>query len=397
MIENFLLLIYLLIIGPKLLFDRIWKGKKHPGILQRLGFRLPLLGKPLIWIHAVSVGEVKAALPLFTLLKESNPNATFLITTTTATGQVEAKRSLSKADAFGYLPIDFTWVVTRWVKRLNPEHFILVESDFWPNLIQALKKNGTKISLVSGKISERSTRRFRLFPLLANRLFSQFDHICVQNREHYQRFASLIKDQVRLSTTGNIKFDLEKEMDSDSLEKEAICISCTHKKEEEMILDALEGVKRSIFLAPRHPERFSEVADLLNSKQIPFSRYGEKRKAKVILVDQMGVLAECYNQSALAILGGSFVDDVGGHNVLEPCLYGCPVIFGPYMWGQTELAKRALKAQAGVQVEMKDLRKTVLQFFGSEEMRESMRLGAKKTAKEGRGAALRTFEVITNY
>jgi len=189
---NILILLYLIVIAPKLLWDRISKGKRHPALLQRLGFRVPAANRPVIWIHAVSVGEVKAAQPLFRALKEKEPTSFFLITTTSATGQAEAKRSLPEADAFAYLPVDLTWVVRRFVQKLRPTIFILVESDFWLNLLTALKAQGTKIVLVSGKMSERSARRFTRFSLFSKKLFSHFDHLCVQNEDHYRRFLPLV-------------------------------------------------------------------------------------------------------------------------------------------------------------------------------------------------------------
>ena len=167
---NLLILLYLLLIAPKILFDRVMRGKRHPGFLQRLGFQIPRTDKPVIWIHAVSVGEVKAAQPLFKQLKQNHPHSFFLLTTTTATGQAEAKRSIPQADAFAYLPLDLSWVVRKWVRTLNPRHFILIESDFWPNLLAALKKNGTQIDLVSGKLSARSAKRFQTLSRFSRKL-----------------------------------------------------------------------------------------------------------------------------------------------------------------------------------------------------------------------------------
>ncbi|MBX7065868.1 MAG: hypothetical protein K1X28_01435 [Parachlamydiales bacterium] len=385
-------MLYFVLMAPKIILDRL-KGKRHPDLLQRLGFGLPKPDRPVIWIHGVSVGEIKAAGPLFKALKTND--RFFFVTATTATGLAEARRSLSQADAFAYLPIDFTWVVRKFVKTLKPSHFILIESDFWPNLLKELKKHGTILSLVSGKMSERSAKRFRLFAHLSKRLFSLFDHLCVQNEEHYQRFLPFA-DQARLKITGNLKLDIKPQPVTQKLELSdpVITISCTHAPEEEMILNALSSGPWTLLIAPRHPERFDEVAALFEKKQIPFSRWSQNKTGKLILVDAMGQLPICYAHSRLAILGGSFIDGIGGHNVLEPCLYGTPVFFGPYMQTQKEFVKRVLEAKAGQQLPIGDLRRMVDQFFSDIGMEQSMRQATKHSIEAGRGATQRTLEAL---
>lgn len=400
---NALIFLYLLLIAPKLLFDRLKKGKKHPELLQRLGFKVPQVPNPAIWIHAVSVGEVKAAQPLFLALKKAHPNSFFLITTTSATGQAEAKRSLPTAHAFAYLPIDLSWVVKRWVKKVNPIQFILIESDFWPNLLKTLKKNGTKITLVSGKMSERSAKRFRFFLPFAKRLFAHFNALCVQNEDHYQRFFPLVPDPKRLHITGNLKLDIEAApIQPISLPLPTITVSCTHPSEEESLLNVLLGGPWLILLAPRHPERFQEVAQMLTTKKIPFSRWNDPKKTgPLILVDAMGQLPICYASSKLAILGGSYVTHIGGHNILEPCLYGAPVLFGPYTFGQKELVKKVEEAQAGHTVPLSELRSFVEKFFANTTLEMKMKAGAIQVIKSGRGATLKTLPflkaLVDNY
>lgn len=389
---NVFLFFYLIVLAPKLLIDRL-KGKRHPDFLQRLGLNLPKPDRPVIWIHAVSVGEVKATQPLFEAL--NTKEFFFLITTTTATGQAEAKRTLARADAFAYLPIDFSWVVKKFVKIFNPKQFILVESDFWPNLLSELKKNKTVISLVSGKMSKRSQKRFGWVSRFSKRLFSLFDHICVQNEEYYQRFLPFVNPS-KLHITGNLKLDLKPVQvpKISGLSPRTITIGCTHEQEEALIIEALRGGDWTIFLAPRHPERFEEVAQLLYKKQIPFTRWSQNPKGKLILVDAMGQLPICYTSSRLAILGGSFIEGIGGHNVLEPLLYQTPVLFGPHMENQREIAKIALSANAGMQICLPELRKTVEQFFHSVLLEKKMCKGAAECLKAVGGATQRTVAVI---
>jgi 3-deoxy-D-manno-octulosonic-acid transferase len=375
-------------------WDRFFRGKRHPHFLQRLAFGLPRLDET-IWIHAVSVGEVKASVPFFRLLKARFPNRSFCITTTTATGFAEAKRSFLDADLVLYSPLDFSFVVRRFVQKLSPKLFICVESDFWPNLLSQIKSCGGKTIVVSGKLSEKSFSRWLCFRSLAKRFFGSIDLFCVQNEEHAFRFSKLVPDPSKIKVTGNLKFDMEKVWVPVSPIRPFLTISCTHPSEEEALLDQLKNHSYPIFLAPRHPERFESVADLLKKKQIPFDRWNEELRfdQSLILVDRMGVLPRCYAQSFLAIVGGSFVPLVGGHNVVEPCLYGCPSLFGPYTFGQKELVDKVLKAGAGVQVCLSKVRETV------QKMEETSSVFSEKSLQmvsEMRGVSERTLqEVLT--
>lgn len=379
MLVDFFLFFYLLALLPKLFLQ------KRLYLFDRLFGSVPSLrGDSTIWIHAVSVGEIKAAQPLYKALRKRHPNASFLITTTTLTGQLEAKRLFPTADACRFLPLDFSWNVRRWAKKLRPKFFFLIESDIWPNLLLELQKVGAKTILVSGKMSDRSFQRFLFLSRLSKRLFDRFTLICVQNKEHYARFFSLISDPSKLHITGNLKFDLEPaEIDLSfwrqklNLPPEVIVLSCTHAPEEELILEELPLDRYFLILVPRHPERFETVAALLTRKKIPFFRWSkpEERRGgeRVLLVDAMGQLPIIYSLSRLAIVAGSYTDKVGGHNVLEPALYGIPVFFGPYMSQQSELASYILKVNAGKQVPLAELRSSVGHFFDSPQLEFSLR------------------------
>lgn len=408
MISSALLFLYLIAMAPKFLYERL-KGKRHPGFSQRIGFSLPeSSSKPVIWIHAISVGEIKATQPFFRELRKKYPSSFFLITTITETGLMEAKRSLPEADAFAYHPLDFKWIVKRWISHFKPALFILIESDFWPNLLSELKKSGSKVLLVSGKLSERSARRFKRFSVFTKKLFSHFDLLCVQNEEHKERFLPLLKDHNRIHITGNLKLDIEPQrVDQIHWQEKLqflpkqpiITISCTHAPEEEMLLDALVQEKITIFLAPRHPERFEEIAQLLAKKKIPFLRWSEldgkqtpfPNQCFVILVNAMGQLPICYTFSSLAIVAGSYIDKIGGHNVLEPCLYGTPVFFGPHMHSQGEFATRVLEAKAGLQVPLEKLREAIHIFLNDSHLEISMRSNAKRLISTSRGTTYRTL------
>jgi 3-deoxy-D-manno-octulosonic-acid transferase len=290
----------------------------------------PSIHRP-IWIHAVSVGEVKAARPLVERLQ-----GPLLVTTTTETGLAEAKRLL-KADAYARLPLDTSWNMRRWMKAIDPKALLLIESDLWPNL---LRSTSAPIALLSGKMSERSFARFSLFPHLTRRLFSSIDLFCLQSEEMKNRFAPFVPFD-KIHVTGNLKLDQEPEKGPLpswlSSIGPAFTLSCTHEGEEKLLLEELlpRFPRHTFFVAPRHPHRFDAVAKLY-----PFTRFSEQKASRLILVDAIGQLSLCYRLSDAAILGGSFFPGVGGHNLFEPLLYGTPVFYGHHIQSQIDLAHR---------------------------------------------------------
>jgi len=345
---------------PKIL----WR-KRGRVFWQRLTAKPPRFQGPVVWIHAVSLGEIKSAKGLLGKIRAQYPHTSILVTTGTSVGLDEARRSLSEAQAICFMPFDFSWVMQRWAKALKPSLVLLVESDFWMQHLSYAKKAGAKIVLVSGKISEKSARRFALFPFFSKRMFALFDHLIVQNEEYRLRFAPFSR---RLSIGGNLKLSASVERKNvQRLNPElSIALVSTHAPEEEELLDALKSVEGMIFLAPRHPERFDLVAKILEEKGIAYSRWSQHGPMipgkRVVLVDAMGQLSTIYALSDVAIVAGSFASNIGGHNVLEPCLYGLPVFFGPSIHGQKELAATVQQAGAGKQVVADALPKEIRLF-----------------------------------
>lgn len=367
-----------LIAIPKLLYNLFVHKKYRSNFLARLGIGYPSIrkGKPLVWIHAISVGEVKAVASLARAIKQSYPDIQLLISSVTETGHEEAKRSISFADYHVYLPFDFYFVMRRIIKKVSPRLVILCESDFWLNFLYLAKKYGASLSLVNGKLSEASMKRFQKVSVFSRLLFGLFDIACIQNVLYQERFIKVGIPPKRVFVTGNLKFDDDYPQLSSKEIKEwreklginlgqiVLTIGSTHYPEENSILDVLQGIWRKIpslkvILVPRHPERFKEVADLLEKKHIDFIHFTDinqrSGKEKVILVDAMGLLRMCYQLSDIAIIGGSFTLRVGGHNILEPCWYGKPILFGPYMHAQIELVNLVHQYEAGIQLDLQEL------------------------------------------
>ena len=218
------------------------------------------------------MGETRAAASLYQALRKAYPETPFVVSTTTETGQAEAKRSLPNADAYFYLPLDITWIVAKLVRRLQPAVLILVEGDIWPNLLNAAKKQGVKLFLVNGKISEKSTKRFGYFPAFTKNLFSLFDILCVQTKVYKERFVQIGAPAEKIFVTGNLKYDAKfPELTYGPRRVEAraqiqpqdrvITIGSTHDPEEDQLPRALADIPNlKILLVPRHPERFEALA-----------------------------------------------------------------------------------------------------------------------------------------
>jgi 3-deoxy-D-manno-octulosonic-acid transferase len=407
MIYDLFLTLYAIGMAPKI-FWQVWRRKKKvPALKDRFGILPPTIAKGegrRIWIHAVSLGEVKAALPLVKELRAQEPHASILLTTSTTTGYEEACRTMGEADLIRYLPLDFSWTMRRWVQSFRPHQLIFVEGDIWPNLLREARRAGAQIALVSGKISEKSANRFRYFPRLSRHLFGSLDLLCVQNEEHRNRFASFVSRPIHIA--GNLKLDLQPvSVDAESVRQrfslspsqKAVTISCTHAPEEKELLYALRPLWSHIpdlvlFLAPRHPERFEEIAALLRHFKIPFCRWSESRSQEpVVLVDAMGQLPLCYSVSNLAIVAGSFSSHSGGHNVIEPCLYGCPVLFGPHTQAQKEFVRIVQTAGVGKEVAEDQIAAAVHEWLESP---ASLRINALRLIEKNRGSARRTVEML---
>lgn len=412
------LFLYSCFVFPKLLYLLIFHKKYRSSLLQRFGCRFPQINKgtrPLIWIHAVSVGETKAVAPLAKLLKNGTFNPIILISSTTETGHAEAIRALPFADYHVYMPFDFNWIIRSIVQTISPDLVILCESDFWLNFLTESKKSGAQVALVNGKISERSLNRFKAVPFFVSALFSKIDIFCIQNEYYKKRFEQLGIPTDKLQVTGNIKFDdphtklnfVELANFKQKLRigegELVIVVGSTHDPEEKMVLTLLPKFwehfpNLKVIIVPRHPERFNEVDTLLansNIKAIRFSKIVESTpSAQVILIDAMGLLRQCYQVADVAIVGGSFTSRVGGHNILEPGWYGVPVVYGPYMQAQPELVELSKQYGSGIQVEENQLINALLKLLQDPSEREKLGAAGKKLVQEAQGATQKTFDVL---
>lgn len=415
---EFLLVLLAIISIPKIVKGYFKHGKYKESFPRRFGKDFPSIKKgsrKCIWIHAVSVGETKAIVPLAQTIKNNDPDCIIIVSTITETAQAEAKKSLPFVDHHVYLPFDFGWVVRPIIKKVNPDLVLLCETDFWYNFLDAAKENGASVVLVNGKVSEKSQQRFQKYSFLSEKIFYLIDLFCIQSEIYARRFEDLGVPKNKIYITGNIKLDFPvKHMEETELRswkdklglkdnEHLIVAGSTHDPEEKEILNSMKAVWRDhptlkLMIVPRHPERFNEVASILNSANVEFQRYTtldpKNGDAKVILMDSMGLLRSAYQCCTLAIVAGSYTPKVGGHNILEPCWYGKPVIHGPQMWSQPELVELMKDYQAGLKVEISDLSSTLQRLLNDSAERSRLGSAGLKLVEESRGATARTWEKI---
>jgi len=415
---NCALLIYALFVAPKIIFDYLIKGKYRDSFFQKLGFGVPTIDKEdrfLIWVHAVSMGETKAVTSLVRSLKKEYSNPLIIVSSMTETGHIEAKKVLSCADYHLYLPFDLSWIIRPIISRIAPDLVILSESDFWYNFLDSAKKRGAKIALVNGKMSKKSAFRYSLVKSFSKRLFSLFDVLCIQSDHYLSRFQSVGVEDDKIVITGNLKLDDEyPHVPKDELtpwkgklgidpSDKVVVIGSTHAPEERRLLEKFESIwvkypNLKVVLVPRHPERFDSVAAILEGMNVPFVRLSTIHKKqgdeKVILIDAMGLLRQCYQFADLAIVAGSFTDKVGGHNIVEPCYYGVPVLFGPHMETQPDLLKLVKTFEAGLQVKEEEVAAKVAALLGDDVQRIKLGQAGLTLVNNAQGATGRTLEAL---
>ena len=415
------LLMWLVFIAflPKAIYQAISQKKYRKSTSRRFGFQFPKVERkgsgPIFWVHAVSVGETQAIASFVKRIKREISDATFVISSVTETAHETAKRALPDADYHVFLPFDFYFSVKHTLSLANPDVVILCETDFWWRFLYEAKKLGAVAMLVNGKISERSCNNFKRAGFFAKRLFGLIDFYCLQSEEYKKRFLSLGVPASKIKVTGNIKGDVQfSSLQKDEIQrlKESLgfakddlvlVVGSTHDPEELLILQELKPLLEKyahfkLVIVPRHPNRFSEVANLIANSGLENSSWtklesGLKSSPKVVLVDAMGALIKCYQIADLAIVAGSFTERVGGHNILEPCYFGVPTLCGPYMHTQQQLLDTAHHFGAIVQVDEKNLQKTVDELIANPQKRKDIGQKGLVMMTTLRGATDRTIDM----
>jgi len=365
-------LLYTLVLAlllPLILLRLAWRGHRQPEYLrhvaERFGFYSDSRGdsRPVIWLHAVSVGETRAAAPLVDALLQEYPNHRLLLTHMTPTGRATGRELFGDRLQQAYLPYDYPFAVHRFLRHFRPVAGLLLETELWPNLIAAGKKSRLPLLLVNARLSEKSARRYARFPRLTAESLKGLAAVAAQTEEDAARLATLGAPPP--AVVGNLKFDIPPPAEMLQKGKElralfgenrpVLLLASTRDGEEAMLLKALAASARNFLtvLVPRHPQRFDDVARLLEEHGIPFLRRSHPRpvpaEIQVVLGDSMGEMFAYYAACDVAFVGGSLLP-FGGQNLIEPCSVGVPVLIGPHTFNFTQASELAVSAGAAERV-----------------------------------------------
>jgi 3-deoxy-D-manno-octulosonic-acid transferase len=421
---SFLTLVLFIVVSPYFLYQAL-RHKKYVGSLrQRLGY-LPITfnidGEPSIWIHAVSVGEVLTARALASELKTRYPRLRLFMSTTTIAGQQVAQRNLQHVDAVFYFPFDWAFIVRRTLNIVNPRLFVMMETEIWPNLLRLCRARGVKTVVINGRISSRSYPRYRSVRPFFKRVLNDVDRFCMQGEESARRLMRLGADPSRVTVTGSLKFDSLQVPPQISHAKPrerllrffrispgrvVVVAGSTVKGEEAAVLRAFERIKRLMpgalaIIAPRAPERFSEVDRLSRESGFTTVRRSElpidaEPRADVVVLDSFGELAQLYQLATAVFVGGSLAKQ-GGHNILEPAIFGKPIVFGPHMDNFREIAEVFLTNGAAIQVHSdRELEEALLTLVSDAVLRARLGAAARALVEANRGAKEKTLAVIAD-
>ena len=418
-----LIVAFCALMSPYLVYQAVRYRKYIRNLPQRLGY-LPRSfnhdADESIWIHAVSVGEVLTARALLPELRERYPKLRVFLSTTTMTGQQIARNNLQYVDEVFYFPFDLGFIVNRTLSLVKPRLFIMMETELWPNLLRACHRRGVRTMLVNGRISSRSYPRYRVARPFFRRVLLHVDRFCMQSDESARRIVDIGAEPQRVVVTGSLKFDsLDIPGASPSGDRgrnrvlryfriaagrPVIIAASTLRGEEEPVLDAFQRIRATmtnalLIIAPRKPERFDEAERLARRAGWNVARRTELRvdaepRCDVVILDTIGELAQVYQVATVVFVGGSIVD-AGGHNILEPAVFGKPIVFGPYMHNFTEIARTFLENGAAVQVRTaRDLEPALIELLGDPVRRATLGAGARALVEANRGARNKSLAAI---
>jgi len=420
-----LLALFLVLTLPYWLLQMMRHGKYRAGLRQRFGAVPPALAgrseKPAIWVHAVSVGEVVASSAVVEALRQKFPFHRVLVSTTTSTGQKLAAQRFGAENVF-YFPLDFAFAIRPYLDALRPELVVVAETEFWPNFLRLAKRGGARIAVINCRISDRSLpgyKRFRLWlPKLLEKTLANVDLFLAQTEADRQRLGEIGAPETRISVAGNLKFDLApplsprivaslRESFIHSGAGPVLVCGSTLEGEEGSLLSAFRNIlvnhpKAVTILAPRHPERFAEVAALVENLGFRMWRRslwggergsGEPLSGSVFLVDSIGELATLYSLATVAFVGGSLVPR-GGHNILEPALYGVPIVTGNHYENFRDVVNFFASRNAVRIVGLAELPLVFMELIENGSERQTLGENALAALESQRGATARTVGAL---
>ncbi|MGS2724749.1 lipid IV(A) 3-deoxy-D-manno-octulosonic acid transferase [Porticoccus sp. GXU_MW_L64] len=404
---------------PLVLLRLLLRSRKTPAYrkrwAERFGFVPRLKADKVIWVHSVSVGETLAAVPLIKQLQQRHPGAQLVVTTMTPTGSERVVASFGDSVYHVYAPYDLPDVVARFLKRVQPDVLVIMETELWPNLVLGCAKQRIPVVVANARLSQKSADGYAKIPALMQSLLANISVVAAQHQDDGQRFLDLGLPENSLSVTGNIKFDLllgdevrhkardlKQQWRGDG-QRPVWLAASTHRGEDEIILKSFRELLKYhddllLVLVPRHPERFDEVANLCQSRRLAVTRRSKGAAptagTQVLLGDTMGELLAFCGASDLVFMGGSLVP-VGGHNLIEPAAWGVPVLSGPHLHNFTEASRLLLAADAmAVCDSSEQIAAHMETLLNDPQRRAAMGEAAKAVAAQNRGALQRLLTVI---
>ncbi len=414
---RFVYTLILYCLTPLVLLRLAYRGTKAPAYWrrwpERFGFFAARLERPCLWVHAVSVGEVQAALPVIKALLEKHEDRPVVVTTTTPTGLEQVKSSLGDAVIYGHLPYDLPGAINRFLTRVRPSIAVIMETELWPNLFYQCQRRRVPIVVANARLSARSARGYQRFTSLTRETLSRISYLGVQAEPDAQRFVALGMGAQRIQVTGNVKFDVQLPVElaangarlrSEWGEGRPVWIAAsTHAGEDEHVLDALRSVKADVpnvllVLVPRHPERFEDVAQLCRRRGYEVARRSASQcpssNTAVYLGDTMGELLLLFSASDVAFVGGSLVA-TGGHNMLEPAAVGIPSVTGPHTFNFADITRLLVEAGAVRQVQdSKGLADAITQLLTHPDLRQQAGQRGQEIITKNKGATARIVAQI---
>lgn len=407
-------LLYLLL--PFLPLRLLLRGRKQPAYREhwreRFGHYPVHPDKPVIWLHTVSVGETRAAVPLVQQLLARYPNHQILLTHMTPTGRETSENLFGNTVLRCYLPYDYPFAVRRFLRRFRPAVGLLMETEIWPNLIHASKIAGVPVLLVNARLSQKSAAKYARFSRLTRESLHNLSAIAAQTEEDAKRFSAL--GECPVSVIGNLKFDAAPPSPLMELgvtlrerfgnNRPVFLAASTREDEEALLLDALKNASITGLLTvivPRHPQRFDEVAELLTKRGIPFQCRSENRPiaptTEAVLGDSMGEMFAYYAAADIAFIGGSLLP-YGGQNLIEACAVGTPVLIGPHTYNFAMAAEEAVQSGAAKRVvDAADLVHALRELLQDAAQHQAMRQAGLAFSRQHAGATARLVDLIAEY
>jgi 3-deoxy-D-manno-octulosonic-acid transferase len=428
LVYSFLLTVGFILLLPRFAIDAFRSRKYITGLSQRLGAipKLDSSSAPLIWLHCVSVGETEAARPLVRALQDRLPAHRLVVSTTTVTGQAVARQAFGKdAAAIIYFPVDWVWTIRRVLRELNPTAVLIMETELWPNLLRECRRRSIPVALVNGRISPNSFRRYHRIRAFMRKVLSDLSVALMQSDEDAERISALGLAAERIKCLGNMKFDsatlpaTDHSVTSDlhqryafKSEQRVTVAASTHAPEETVVIESFKILRAAnpgarLLIAPRHPERFEEVAKLIADSGFAWSRRSAPPSpsdfdAAIVLLDSIGELRATFQLADIAFVGGSLIPH-GGQNVLEPAAQGVCVITGAHTHNFKAITDALLTKDALIQ--LPDLSTTdapaalarvIAELFSDEMRRKAIGRRAQDVCARNRGATKQTIDVLVN-